>query len=564
MKASYFVVGIAALWFGLSACAQTPDRQPANPQQTDAGSGNGGLPAFAVLGNRGINQTTPLLKRFDVDHNGWLDSAERKAARAAADAVSASGFGGMRGRMGGFGALFGGADSGLVAGTPGRKLGSNDVKHYGAEPLYDTGTLRTLFIEFEDSDWEQELAAFHNTDVDVPATVTVDGTIYHGVGIHFRGLTSYMTVPSGSKRSLNLSFDTVDSKQRLLGYRTLDLLNAAGDPTFLRTMLFMHVARQYYPAPQTNYVRVVINGESWGVYVNSQHFNADFTKAHNASGGARWKVNGSPMSNGGLSDLGDNIDAYRAAYEIKSKDKPKSWATLIQLIKTLNNTEPAKLKAALAPLLDVDGALRFLAVDKVLSNSDGYWTRNSDYSIYSDDRGIFHVTAHDANETFEEPDMIGGVFNRGRSGGQGRGMGGANTTQPDFAALRAALATAQRSGPGTDLDALAGADDPSKALLYRLLAVPEFKQQYLRYVRDIADQWLDWNRLGPLAVSYQALIATDVKLDTRKLYATAAFNDGVYVDHASTGNMMAPPAMSLKSFVTKRREYLLRAIGTSR
>ena len=33
-----------------------------------------------------------------------------------------------------------------------------------------SGTLRTLFLQFENADWEQELAAFNNTDVEVPAT----------------------------------------------------------------------------------------------------------------------------------------------------------------------------------------------------------------------------------------------------------------------------------------------------------------------------------------------------------------------------------------------------------
>ena len=33
-----------------------------------------------------------------------------------------------------------------------------------------------------------------------------------------------------------------------------------------------------------------------------------------------------------------------------------------------------------------------------LVNSDGYWTRASDYSIYQDEKGRFHVIPHDMNE----------------------------------------------------------------------------------------------------------------------------------------------------------------------
>ena len=55
----------------------------------------------------------------------------------------------------------------------------------------------------------------------------------------------------------------------------------------------------------------------------------------------------------------------------------------------LNETPPEKLEAALSPMLDVDGALKFLALEVALVNSDGYWTRASDYSIYQDEKGSF-------------------------------------------------------------------------------------------------------------------------------------------------------------------------------
>src|SRR5215207_3861092 len=63
----------------------------------------------------------------------------------------------------------------------------------------------------EHPDWEQELEAFWHTDVEIPATLRVDG-----------------------KGSI--------------------------------------------PAPQANYVRVVINGESWAIYANQRTFSNEFLK----------------------------------------------------------------------------------------------------------------------------------------------------------------------------------------------------------------------------------------------------------------------------------------------
>jgi hypothetical protein len=445
-----------------------------------------------------------LVKEFDKNGDKRLDAAERKAARAAVAGGA---------RRGGRGFFMGGVGGGVP--EPGRKLTPADVQTYPASTsLYDPAALRTIFLQFESPDWEQELADFHGTDVEVPATMIVDGRTYRDVGVHFRGASSFMMTPDGYKRSLNLAIDDVHEEQQLGGYRTLNLLNAANDPTFLRAVLYTDIARQYIAAPRMNYVRVVINGESWGVYLNAQQFNKDFTREHFGSAdGARWKVPGSPRGNGGLEFLGDSADLYKGLYEIKTKDDPKSWADLIQLTRVLNRTPADSLEAALRPILDVDAVLKFLAVEVALVNSDGYWTRASDYSIYRDPKGVFRIIPHDVNEG------LGSGGGGGRRGGFG-GFGGG----------------------GPDLDPLVAIDDDSKPLRSKLLAVPALRERYLGYVRDIADKHLDWQAMQPAIQRYQQLIAADVRADTRKLYSTEEFSD----------------LSSLKDFVERRRARLLR------
>src|SRR4029079_4448827 len=118
-------------------------------------------------------------------------------------------------------------------------------------------------------------------------------------------------------------------------------------------------AREYIPAPKANFVRVVINGENWGIYASVQQFNRDFLKEnYRDSSGARWKAPGPNFQNG-LSYLCDNASAYKSLYEIKTKDDPEQWAALINLCKVLNQTPANELEKALAPILDIDGVLRF-------------------------------------------------------------------------------------------------------------------------------------------------------------------------------------------------------------
>jgi hypothetical protein len=428
---------------------------------------------------------------------------------------------------GGFGPPGGGFGGGGEPAKPGRKISPTEVSAESGD-LYDLRVFRTLFLDFDEDDWEADLGDFNRTDVEVPATLTVDGQKYPGVGVQFRGMSSFFGVRAGSKRSLNISVDFTDEDQRLGGYKTLNLLNAHEDPSLLHTVLYFEVARHYIPAPKANFVRVVINGENWGVYTNVQQFNKEFTAENFKSDkGARWKVPGSPGGRGGLQYLGEDLEAYKRIYRIKSKDSEKSWKALRKLCKTLTETPLDQLETALEPMLDIDGALWFLALENVLINSDGYWIRASDYCIYLDADGRFHILPHDANETFA-PAM-----------GPGAGGGG-------------------RGGNPVELDPLTGINDASKPLRSRLLAVPALREKYLAHVRTLADEWLDWQKLGPIVADHVQLIDAAVEDDTKKLSSYQAFKGAVGNEspEAAEGRR---PRMTLRSFAEQRRKYLLDA-----
>ena len=489
------------------------------PGQFPPDGPDGGPPIGGGMGGGPpMQRHIEVLKQFDKDGDGKLNAVERKAAREYVSQQRPQG----RGRMG----PRRNENQGPV--TPGPKLFPTQVRNYTNEALYDPFTLRTLFLRFEDADWEKEMAEFYHTDVDIPARLSVDGKAYSEVGVHFRGASSFFTVGEGRKRSLNISMSYGGKEQRLYGYRTLDLLNSHEDPSFLRTVLYCQIAREYIPAPKANFVRVVINGESWGIYVNSQQYNKDFIKDwFSTTKGARWKVPGSPQARGGLAYIGEEVAEYKKHYEIKSKDEPKAWADLIKLCRILNETPASQLTAALQPLFDVDGALKFLALENVFINNDGYWIRTSDYSIYEDEKGKFHIFPHDTNETFNRPESP-------------RGGSGINVQ-------------------GVELDPLTGAMDSNKVLLNKLLAVPALRTRYLTYVRGIAEKWLDWNKLGPIAARYQALIDADIKSDTRKLESYEAFKKSFLAESAEQQQQFRgrPETINLRSFVEQRRTFLL-------
>jgi hypothetical protein len=505
---------LPSLLFSLPATAQQPP---------------GGFP-----GGPPIQSERKLVEQFDKDADQRLDKAERTAAREFLKANPAPQRGGGPGNRRGPGG-FGPREEETPA-SPGKPISPSEVAPSTTVDLYAADSLRTLFLHFESDDWEAELEAFHGSDVEVPATLTVDGKAYPGVGIHFRGMSSYMMVGAGRKRSLNVSLDFTEPKQRLNGYKTLNLLNSHGDGSFLSAVLYAHIARKYIPAPKANLVRVVINGENWGVYVSQQQFNKDFIQEnYRTSKGARWKVPGSPNGRGGLDYAGDDLAGYKQRYEMKD-GTDADWQALVTLCRTLAETPADQLEAALEPMLHIDGALWFLALDCALINGDGYWIRASDYSLYRDREGRFHVIPCDMNEAFRPAGGPG----FGRGGGRGPG-GPAEVNR----------------GEGLKLDPLTGLDDERKPLRSKLLAVPSLRARYLAKVRTIAEDDLDWSHLGPVVARYRQLAGGEIAADTRKLSRNGEF-EALTSDQPAEGEPNpGRGAMPIRSFADQRRAYLL-------
>ena len=447
-------------------------------------------------------QVQKIKSLFDQNKDGVLNESERQRAK---EFLAES----PQPRRRPPSSRAGSGDDSIVSQT----LSPEDVESFPEASLYDEGTLRTLFLTFPNDTWESELEAFWKTDIDVPASLEVDQNSFDDIGIRFRGSSSFFTVSPGSKRSLNLSIDYANTKQRLYGYKTLNLLNAHTDPSYVRTVIFSHIARNYIPAPKANYVRLVINGQSWGIYVNSQQFNRDFLKEwFGTRDGVRWKMLPNPRGGFGMGFLGDQLLTYEEQYVMKSSGDDRDWKQLIKVFRALKETPTDELESTLDPMLNLDRALWFLALENVFVDNDGYWTRASDFALYLDPNNRLHMIPHDSNETFRPP----------------RGFGG--------------------SASGIDVDPLFGTDDDSKPLIHHLLKSDRLRARYLAHVRTLRDEWLTWDRIGPLVDTYQALIDADMASDPRKHDTYEAFKNSATESSASP--------ISLKGFVDARRRYL--------
>lgn len=476
-----------------------PDRAEADLGRMPPGFG--GMRGGFGGGRRGPRAAEKLVAQFDKDEDGKLTGVERQAA------LDTRGDGNVTPLN----------ESSLKEGVQNDVQSSLPATPEGSASLYDAYTLRTLYLRFHHEDWYQQMNAFYRTDIEVPAELIVDGKVYPEVGVHFRGSSSYFTVNS-EKKSFNIAVDYAEDGQRLYGYKTLNLLNGHVDASFLREILYNRIAHDYIPAMKTNLVKLVINGENWGVYINLQQYNKDFlAEWFGTRDGIRWKIG--PGGGGALTYSGENPARYQEAYQLKTNNVENPWEDLIRLCKMLDDTTPdAELMENLPSLLNIDQVLWQLAVSNVFMDDDSYIHKGGDYTIYQDVNGRFHLVPHDNNETMRFA----------RQGGRGGGPGGGWSW-----------------GELTDgmVSPVTHENNQARPLIKRLLSNPQWRARYLAHIRTVVNEWLDWEVLGPIVNEYIELIDAEVQQDDKKLYGYNEFKNGAPAD--------------LKDFVNRRREYLL-------
>ena len=533
--------------------------------------GRPGQPPGGAAGGRGGGpgrQDLEVVAQFDKDGDGKLNDEERARARVYVKEQGSRGRSRRGRRPGG-----GGEPRDRDQGAP-EKLSPADVKNYPGKSLYDTSVLRTIFIEFSGADWETELADFYRTDVEMPIDMTVDGKTYEGVGIQFRGNSSFFGVSAGQKRSFNIRME-YGGHDGLYGYKTLNLLNSHADPSFLRHVLFDHVAGRYLPTSKANYVKLVINGVSWGIYLNIQQYNKDFLSDwYDTKGGIRWKVPANPQRAPGLRYFGENLDDYKSYIHLKTTEAPEaSWNEILELSKLLEETPADRVEEVLGKVLNIDRALWFIAIDNLLMDGDGYVSRGSDFLMYQDPGGRINLMPYDSNETFGLHGGGGGPGGSRRGRGRRPGDAGAGGRRPSGPFGRpprlggddARRPEERRPPPPPPQDAnrdssqfsqspLEFENSRERPLISKLLSAPSLKARYLAHVKTILDESLDWKILGPVVKGYRSVLGNEIAKDTTKLYPTEAYEQGV--DGNYTGGRR--PVTGIKSFITGRRSYLLK------
>jgi len=255
------------------------------------------------------------------------------------------------------------------------------IVHQGAEPsdLFDQTVVRDFRLTFDDAGWEDRLRRLDEAEY-LLADLVVDGEEYPDVGLRIKGNSS----ARGSERKvpLSLKMDAEVPGQDLLGYDTLNLNNGFVNPTFTREVLTLTRLRAAQPMPRSAHARVYANGAFFGLYTLVEQIEGTFVRAWFGSADGTLIKADAPAGGGvpggfrsELSWLGEDLAAYRAAYEIKrSADEEAALRDLRELTRVLDapasegGLDDAGFAAAIRAELAVDRALWYIASVNLFTN----------------------------------------------------------------------------------------------------------------------------------------------------------------------------------------------------
>jgi hypothetical protein len=253
----------------------------------------------------------------------------------------------------------------------------------------------------------------------VPVTVTYDGRTWSGVGMRYKGNSSlFSAVMAGAgKIPFRLDFDRYEDEmpatrnQRFHGFQKLTFSSNFSDDSMLKEVLATEAFRdQRVPAARAAFYRIFVDtgagDEYWGLYTmiedpaDGAMLDAQFGEA----GGNLYKPEGP----------GANWRAFdEASFGKKTNESEADFADVAAAVAALHAPQenPAAWRAGLEASFDVDGFLRWLAVNSLIANWDSYGTMAHNYYLYGDpgDGGRLHWIPWDHNMSFAVgPGGIGG------------------------------------------------------------------------------------------------------------------------------------------------------------
>jgi len=271
------------------------------------------------------------------------------------------------------------------------------------------------------------------------------------------------------------------------------------------------------PAARSFHSRVYINGEYMGLYLNVEQIDDEFalTRFGNDTGNLYKCSWGSTLE--------DNGQVYNEVlYELETNKDANDRSVLANFVKVLNQTSDEEFKTEIEKVLNIDGAIKYLAVEALTGHWDGYsYLKNNLYIYENPETGLIEIIPYDVDNTYGI-DWIGRDW-----------------------AMRNLSDWAKHGEP--------------RPLNTRLLAVEEFRKLYYSELNNLLKDIFNQEILFPKFDFYEGLLTSSVVNDTY-FPKTFGFSLTDFFDSHDIQVANHTP-YGLKPYVTTRTEYARQQIS---
>lgn len=377
-------------------------------------------------------------------------------------------------------------------------LGLSPLLPAQSTALYDDRIVGAIYLELPADSLQQLIATQENEHYYRARFIFDDGQTrdtLDDAGLRLRGNTSL----AAAKKSFKISFNEYAPGREYQGVRKLNLRAQHNDPTLVREKLFYEVWKKAdLPERRAAFVRLYINQQYRGLYTNIEELDKQWLgRIYPDNDGNLYKCTW-PAN---LAYLGPDEQTYKnilnnpdeRAYDLKTNELEDDYSRLVTLIATLNQPIDANYPAEISQILNVDQVLKAYAIDVATGNWDDYFYLQNNYYLYDNPAtGRFEFITYDTDNTF-----------------------GIDWLNIDWA-RRNALQWQHPSMP--------------RPLATQLLAVPAFREQYIRYLDTLTRLIVLPDSIFPRIDSLHQLITPAALADVYRTldygYDAADFHNG--------------------------------------
>jgi len=224
-------------------------------------------------------------------------------------------------------------------------------------------------------------------------------TVYD-VGFRLRGNTSR----NADKKSFKIDFNHFESGRKFYGLEKMNLNGQHNDPSISRAKICSDIAYQMdIPTLRTNHVRLFINNEFRGVYLNVEHIDEEYIgeRFYHETGNLYKCLYPADLNyKGNDPDLYKEVFWGRRAYTQKNNKVVEKYDDLAQFIDIINNSSDENFQCELESIFNADSYLKFIVFDILTGNWDGpIYNKNNFYLYYDDLKNRFEYIPFDLDNT---------------------------------------------------------------------------------------------------------------------------------------------------------------------